>query len=130
MTNAILFSKVRGSGRDVTINLIDSGIEIVSATGEHIAVWPYQVVDLVKHTRMAREGSFVASHDEINLLQVFDPSLWDSILERAPLAQETEATTISVWWRDLIKGDFYVWVTLAGLIAVGCRYAYQALFRS
>jgi hypothetical protein len=123
---------IRNTSREVTINLIDSGIEIVSMAGEHIATWPYHVVDLVKQTRVPREGYFVAGHDEFNLLQVLDPSLWDSILERAPLAQGTEAGTILAWWRDLLFGDLsgFVWITVAGLIAVGCRYAYKVLFPS
>jgi hypothetical protein len=130
VTTAILFNHQRGSGREVTVNLIDSGIEIMSIAGEHISVWPYHVVDLIKHTRMAREGSFAACHDENHLLQVFEPSLWDSILERAPLAQRTEMRMVSVWWRDLLSFDIYVWVTVAGLIVVACRYAYKALFLS
>lgn len=128
MTNAILFNKMRGSGRDVTINLIDAGIEITSAAGEHIAVWPYPVVDLIKETGLAHEGYFAADHDETNLLRVFDRSMWDRIVEHTPRAQETEASLAHNWRRDLLAFDIHVWAAIAGLIVVGCSYAFHAIF--
>jgi hypothetical protein len=38
MATAILFNHQRGSSREVTVNLIDAGVEIVSLSGEPIAV--------------------------------------------------------------------------------------------
>jgi hypothetical protein len=100
MTNAILFNKMRGTDREVTINLIDSGIEIISVAGESIAIWAYSVVDLLKDTRVSGEGSFVVAHDPVNLLQVPDRALWERIMERAPRARKTEReATATAWWR-------------------------------
>lgn len=135
MTNAILFNKMRGSGREVTINLIDSGIEIVSSAGEHIAVWPYQVVDLIKESEIAREGAFVADHDQIHLLQIFDAALWDRVMERTPRARKTEQGPSNIAWWRIWRG---VPDNLTGIILLGAvvfligaaREAYLWLFPS
>lgn len=99
MTNVIFFNKIRGSGREVTINLIDSGIEIMSSTGEHIAIWAYPVVDLVKESSVPREGSFFVDHDPIHFLQIFDEALWDQVIERTPRARKTERKMTAFWWQ-------------------------------
>lgn len=134
MTNAIFFNRMRGSGREVSINLIEAGIEITSLAGEPIAVWPYASVDLLKETSARREGSFVADHDEINLLQVFEPSLWDRIVGRAPRARRTAFRATSHWWNAFIgrpdQTVFYVWAALVGAIIWGGSKIYSWLFPS
>ena len=89
MTNAILFNATRGSGREVTVHLIDAGVEIISAGGDPIAVWPYGVIDLIKHTNLSDEGEFVVEHDPFNTLQSVEPDIFQAIIKRAPQARQT-----------------------------------------
>ena len=135
MTNAILFSKMRGTDREVTINLIDSGIEIISATGEPIAIWPYSVVDLLKETDVSGEGSFAVAHDPLSILQVPDGALWDRIMERAPRARKTERqATATAWWRiwrgvpDQAAGA--LWIGIIITVGWAGRQIYLWLFPS
>lgn len=89
MTNAILFNNMRGSGREVTLNLIDAGVEIISVGGEPIAVWPYGVIDLIKHTNLSDEGEFTVEHDPFNTLQAVQPDIFQAIIKRAAPARRT-----------------------------------------
>ena len=89
MTNAILYNHQRGSGREVTINLHDAGVEICSVGGEPIAVWPYGVIDLIKHTNLSDEGAFTVGHDPFNTLQSVEPEIFQAIIKRAPHARRT-----------------------------------------
>ncbi|WP_374384517.1 hypothetical protein [Dongia sp.] len=119
MGNAILFNTMRNTDREVTINLIDSGIEIVSGTGEPIAIWAYSVVDLLKETELRDEGPFVVAHDPQSILQVPDSELWNRIVERAPQARKTKReATATAWWRiwrgvpDQAAGALWIGIVL------------------
>lgn len=89
MTNAIFYNHQRGSGREVTVNLHDAGVEIISAGGEPIAIWPYGVIDLIKHTNLSDEGEFSVEHDPFNTLLSVAPDIFQAIIKRAPRARRT-----------------------------------------
>jgi len=111
MTNAILYNTIRGTDREVQLALGNVGIEIQTAGGEPIAIWPYSVVDLRKETRTKGEGEFIADHDDVHTLRIVDPGLWSGILSRAPRARRTEAKSTSVLWRMFFGApDSTVWV--------------------
>lgn len=128
MATAILFNHQRGSGREVTVNLIDAGVEIASLSGEPIAVWTYDVIDLIKETNLPDEGSFTVQHDPFHTLQMVPADIFDAIIERAGQARRTQRG--SVWnFERLWQG---VPGNLRGVIVVGIAYgvfkAYEWLF--
>ncbi len=54
-----------------------------------IAVWPYGVIDLIKHTNLSDEDEFTVKHDPFNTLQSVEPGMFQTIIQRAPLARRT-----------------------------------------
>ena len=128
VTTAILFNRQRGSGREVAVNLVDAGVEIVSLSGEPIAVWTYDVIDLIKETNLPDEGSFTVPHDPFHTLQAVPADTFDAIIERAAPARRTLRG--SVWnFERLWQG---VPGNLRGVIVVAIGYgvfkAYEWIF--
>jgi hypothetical protein len=86
VTIAVLFDNMRGSGRDVAVTLGTAGLEIATAEGNAIGVWPYGAI---KRARVASQAwiDLQLANDETRTLQIYDRKTTDAILALTPGAR-------------------------------------------
>lgn len=121
MTTAILHHNLRGSGREVVLELEAAGLALSTETGGPIAVWPFPALTFVDSPRTEEVVELRISHDDIHYLRVFGKTLVEQIVDRSPSlsAQESERRTdkaLDFWKAVPEEGQF--WIVTGNLIAI------------
>ncbi|TDQ81365.1 hypothetical protein A8950_2433 [Dongia mobilis] len=82
--SAILFNRIRGSGREVFISLNEFGVELTSSAGAPIAIWLYAAIRIVPNDAIDEPVALRLPHDDIHELQIANLAWVAAITERSP----------------------------------------------
>jgi len=83
-TNAILFHRIRGSGREVRLCLGEHGVDLTSEAGAPIAIWPYETIHFVHKDATDAPLALRVAHDDTHELHIANPAWVAAITERSP----------------------------------------------